>query len=70
VDDRAEPPTSIKEALAASGALCPRHGGLIGQRGDKVGMVFLCTTCGKHWRYAKNNSPSRGKLKYARNCYL
>jgi hypothetical protein len=43
------------------GALCPRHGGLIGQRGDKEGMLFLCTTCGKYRRYAKNNSSEQGE---------
>jgi hypothetical protein len=69
-DAKADPPISIEEALAATGALCPRHGGLIGQRGDEEGMVFLCTACGKYWRYAKNNSPRRGKLKYGRNCYF
>jgi hypothetical protein len=64
VDDKAEPPISIEEALGAGGALCPRHGGLIGQRGDREGMVFLCTACGKYWRYAKNAGPSRRRLQY------
>ena len=50
VDDKAEPPISIEEAFGANGALCPRHGGLIGQRGDKEGTVFLCTDCEKYWR--------------------
>ena len=64
VDDKAEPPISIEEAIAAGGALCPRHGGLIGQRGDKEGMVFLCTDCGKYWRYVKAAYPSRRRLRY------
>jgi hypothetical protein len=64
VDDKAEPPISVEEALAAGGALCPRHGGLIGQRGDKEGMVFLCTECGKYWRYLKAAYPFRRKLRY------
>ena len=64
VDERADPPISIEEALAAGSALCPRHGGLIGQRGDKEGMVFLCTECGKYWRYVKAAHHSRRKLRY------
>jgi len=40
VDDRAEPPISIEEALAAGSALCIRHGGLIGQRGGQGGDGF------------------------------
>jgi hypothetical protein len=64
VDERADPPISIEDALAAGGALCTRHGGLIGQRGDKEGMVFLCTACGKYWRYVKAAHHSRQKLRY------
>jgi hypothetical protein len=64
VDDKAEPPISIEEAIAAGGALCPRHGGLIGQRGDKEGMVFLCTECGKYWRYRKAEHAFRRRISY------
>ena len=64
VDEDADPPISTEEALAAGSALCIRHGGLIGQRGDKEGMVFLCTECGKYWRYWKLRWPARQKIRY------
>jgi hypothetical protein len=64
VDEDADPPISTEEALAAGSALCIRHGGLIGQRGDKEGMVFLCTDCGKYWRYVKAAHHFRRKLRY------
>ena len=63
VDKAADPPISAEEALAAGTALCRRHGGLIGQRGDKEGMVYLCTDCSKYWRYQRA-APSWRKLKY------
>jgi hypothetical protein len=66
VDKDADPPISIEEALAAGGALCRRHGGIIGQRGDKEGMVFLCTGCGMYWRY-RRPAHSWRKLKYPHN---
>jgi hypothetical protein len=66
VDEKADPPISIEEALAAGAANCPRHGGIIGQRGDKPGMVFLCTGCGMYWRYSKTQGPSRRPLSYGR----
>ena len=64
VDEDADPPISTEEALAAGSALCIRHGGLIGQRGDKEGMVFLCTDCGKYWRYLKAAYPFRRTIRY------
>lgn len=64
IDDNAEPPISLEEALAAGGANCPRHGGLIGQRGDHEGMVFLCLRCRMYWRYAKSDGPSRREIRY------
>jgi hypothetical protein len=64
VDEKAEPPISIEEALAAGSALCIRHGGLIGQRGEKEGMVFLCTDCRMYWRYAKRPSEFLRPLSY------
>jgi hypothetical protein len=64
VDDKAEPPISMEEAHAAGSALCPRHGGLIGQRGDKEGMVFLCTDCWMYWRYSKQPSRFLKPLNY------
>jgi hypothetical protein len=70
VDEKAEPPISIDEALAANGANCVRHGGLIGQRGEKGGMVFLCLPCKKYWRYVKAAWPSKRPLNYPRGGYL
>ena len=70
VDEKAEPPISAEEALAADGATCPRHGGLIGQRGDKEGMVFLCTDCRMYWRYLRNRGPSRVALTYKPRGYI
>jgi hypothetical protein len=55
---------ATEEALAAGSALCIRHGGLIGQRGDKEGMVFLCTECGKYWRYHKSAHAFWRKIRY------
>jgi hypothetical protein len=64
IDVKADPPISFEEALAAGAANCPRHGGIIGQRGDRPGMVFLCTPCGMYWRYLKGHGPSRKRLTY------
>lgn len=64
VDERADPPISFAEADAATAANCRRHGGLIGQRGDTEGAVYLCTACKKYWRYSKRAGPSRRPLKY------
>jgi hypothetical protein len=69
VDPKADPPISIEEALTAGGANCPHHRGLVGQRGDKPGMVFLCLGCGMYWRYSKTATLSRRPLSYPkRSC--
>jgi len=73
VDETADPPISIEEALAATGALCTRHGGMIGQRGEKPGMVFLCTGCGErgmYWRYARDRKLNVRPLAYRSRGYL
>ena len=62
VDPKAEPPITIEEALAATAANCRWHGGLIGQRGDTVGAVYLCASCKRYWRYTK--TPFHRKIKY------
>jgi hypothetical protein len=64
VDDTAEPPITIEEALAATAANCRWHGGLIGQRGDKEGAVYICTACRKYWRNSKSEGPTRRRLRY------
>jgi hypothetical protein len=67
VDEKAEPPITVEEALAANGALCPWHpGSLMGQRGDKEGMVYLCLhrSCRMYRRYEKHRGPSKQKLPY------
>jgi hypothetical protein len=51
VDPKADPPISIEEALAAGGRFV--RGGIIGQRGEKPGMVHLCTACGAHGMYRR-----------------
>jgi hypothetical protein len=63
---KADPPISFEEALAAGAANCLRHGGLIGQRGDRPGTVFLCTACGMYWRYKKIDQASWRPMKIAR----
>jgi hypothetical protein len=70
VDPRAEPPISVEEALAAGGANCPRHHGLVGQRGDKAGIVFLCMGCRMYWRYWPRDAASRRPLMYPRRAYI
>lgn len=67
VDDKADPPISIEEALAAGAANCPRHGGLIGQRGDRDEAVYLCLGCGKYWRYSKGLTKMCAPLNYGRS---
>ncbi|HEY4749691.1 MAG TPA: hypothetical protein VIH60_04825 [Steroidobacteraceae bacterium] len=62
IDESADPPIAFEEAVAAGTANCRRHGGLIGQRGDKEGAVYLCLPCGKYWRYSK--APFRRKVRY------
>jgi hypothetical protein len=72
VDEKAEPPITAEEALAASGGLCPCHpGSLMGQRGDKEGMVYLCLhrSCKMYRRYEKGRGPSRQKLPYPARGY-
>ena len=64
VDDMADPPISTEEALRANGALCPRHGGMIGQRREKSGMVFLCTDCGQYWRFRKGERAAWRPVRY------
>jgi hypothetical protein len=62
IDESADPPIAFEEAAAAGTANCPGHGGLIGQRGDKEGAVYLCLPCGKYWRYSR--APFRRKVRY------
>jgi hypothetical protein len=64
VDDKAEPPITIEEALAATAANCRWHGGLIGQRGDQEGAVYICTACQKYWRFTKSDHPFWQRLRY------
>ena len=73
VDPQADPPITAEEALASNGGLCPWHpGSLIGQRGDKEGMVYLCThpSCKMYRRYAKHSAPSRRNLRYPSRGYI
>jgi hypothetical protein len=70
IDVKADPPISFEEALAAGAANCLRHGGIIGQRGDRPGMVFLCTACGMYWRYSKAPGLIRHRLHYRRKSYV
>jgi len=66
IDVKADPPISSEEALAAGAPNCLRHGGLIGQRGDRPEMVFLCTACGMYWRYKKKEQMFWRPMKIAR----
>jgi hypothetical protein len=52
-DPKADPPISIQEAIAATSAICPAHGGIFGQRGEKQGDVYLCLhpSCRMYRRY-------------------
>lgn len=73
VDAKAEPPISTDEALAAKGGLCPWHpGSLMGQRGDKEGMVYLCLhrSCRMYRRYEKHRGPSWRNLVYPSRTYV
>lgn len=63
VDDKADPAITVEEAQAATAANCPRHGGLIGQRGEPEGTVYLCLSCKMYKRYSKTEGPSRRPLK-------
>jgi hypothetical protein len=64
IDPQADPPITYEEALVATTALCPSHlGSLIGQRGERVGLVHLCTYCRMYKRYTKPQW-SRRKLPY------
>jgi hypothetical protein len=64
----ADPPISDEEARNARVALCPRHGGIVGQRGEHFGDVFWCPTGEECFRYTKKrlyglrplNYPARG----------
>jgi hypothetical protein len=72
VDPNADPLITVEEALAANGSLCPWHpGSLIGQRGDKEGMVYLCLHrgCMMYRRYEKHRGPSMQKLPYPARGY-
>jgi hypothetical protein len=60
----ADPPISDDEARDAQPALCPRHGGIVGQRGEHFGMVFWCPTGEQCFRYERR--PSRRRIKYPR----
>jgi hypothetical protein len=67
IDPQAEPPITYEEALVATSALCAWHpGSLIGQRGEKPGMVHLCThrSCRMYKRFDPRRGPSRRKLVY------
>ena len=73
VDETADPPISTEEALRANGALCPRHGGMIGQRGEKPGMVFLCSACGErgmYWRFRKGEGAMWRPVHYRPRGYM
>jgi hypothetical protein len=64
IDESADPPITFEEAAAAGAANCRRHGGLIGQRGDKEGAVYICTACQKYWRFTKSDHPFWQRLRY------
>ena len=65
VDESADPPISVEEAMAAGAGTCSRHGGLVGAgRGDRDGMGFLCTACGKYRRFRKCDSVPRKPIRY------
>jgi hypothetical protein len=67
VDEKADPPITMEEALAANAGLCPWHpGSLMGQRGDREGIVYLClhSSCMMYRRYEKHRGPSRAPLAY------
>jgi hypothetical protein len=71
-DDRtksslADPPISDEEASNAKVALCPRHGGMVGQRRERFGMVFYCNTGRQYFRYSKKGV--RRPIKYKRKGY-
>jgi hypothetical protein len=63
----AEPPISDDEASNAEPALCPRHGGIVGQRGEHFGMVFWCPTGKECFRYTRK--PSRRRINYPARGY-
>jgi len=73
VDPQADPPITAEEALTANGGLCPWHpGSLMGQRGDKEGMVYLCLhrSCRQYKRYEKHRGSSRQQLAYPIRAYV
>ena len=60
----ADPPISDDEAENARVALCPRHGGLVGQRGEHFGDVFWCPTGRQCFRYSRKRLHGLRPLKY------
>ena len=73
IDPKADPPITIEEAMVANAGLCPWHpGSLMGQRGDKKGMVYLCLhrSCGMYRRYEKPRWRSRATLTYPVRGYV
>ena len=65
----AEPPISDDEASNAEPALCPRHGGIVGQRGEHFGMVFWCPEGRQCFRYSKKRTFLSRPLKYPARGY-
>ena len=67
---RADPPISDEEARTARVALCPRHRGIVGQRGEHEGDVFYCPAGDQLFRYTKKQPFARRTLVYRWKGYV
>ena len=65
----AEPPIGLSEAQTAATAVCPLHGGLIGDHlavGDHYGKAYLCPVGRSYWRLTKRRG-MHTRLTWPRN---
>lgn len=58
LSDIARPPIQAHEIEGVDHAICPNHGGLIRETGDRAGRVLFCPIGMEYFRYQPNSGAS------------
>jgi hypothetical protein len=66
----ADPPITQREISTARVANCPKHGGLVGQRGEYYGQVFYCEPGDHIYRFERLQARLVRPIRYPRRGYV